>query len=101
MSNKIKIELPSRYKDVHTVIEQTDNPNVFNVKTDSNYVRTIHDGEKDVEDVKIKHIDFEGGPFISLGNDTLWEGHTLKGIDFSLDNNCYQFIFDDKHSNSE
>lgn len=92
MSNKIKIELPSRYRDVHTVIEQTDNPSIFNVKTDSNYVRIIYDGEKDVEDVKIKHIDFEGGPFISLGNTILYKGHTLKEI--VSETKGYKFIFE-------
>lgn len=78
--NRIKIELPSRYHNVKTTLEQTNNPNIFKVNTNSGYIRFMYDAERCVETNKIKHLDFEGGPFISLGNSSIYEGHTLKEI---------------------
>lgn len=91
---RIRIVLPSRRIGVETILEQTDDPNIFNVisnGTTYEYVRIIFDGEKDDKDRTIKHIDFEGGPFISVGNTELYEGHTLKEIVSEVKG--YKFIF--------
>lgn len=92
MKARLKIDLPSRYKNVTTTLEQSNDPNVFNVVTDSGYIRCLYDAERCVETNKIRHIDFEGGPFISLGDTTLYEGHTLKSI--IKDTDKFQFIFE-------
>ena len=93
--DKFQIKLPSRYSEVITILEQTSDPNIFNVNTNSNYVRQIFDSEKDVEDRKIACIDFEGGPFISIGNKDIYEGHTLKDVYYDMKDCCYKFVFED------
>lgn len=90
-----KIHLHSRYSNVTTILEQTNDPNVFNVNTNSSYIRQIFDSEKDVEDRKIAHIDFEGGPFVSIGNKDIYKGHVLKDMYYDMKDCCYKFVFED------
>ena len=86
--SKIKIDLPSRYRDVISSLEQTDDPLVFKLNTNSHYIRC---GFKP-DSKERTFVDLEGGPFISIGNDTIFEGHKLKDIVEAEEG--FKFIFE-------
>ena len=71
-----KINLPSRYNEIVSSLEDTLVPFTFDLKTNSNSIRVMFkENSKDIQ-----AIDLEGGPFISVGNTDLLEGYTLDEI---------------------
>ncbi len=84
----ITIDLPSRYSDIKSSLTQTEDKLMFNLNSDSNFIRVIYDGRSDV----IQSIDLEGGPLISVGDKNVYEGHTLKEIKEIKEQ--FKFIFE-------
>lgn len=79
MSNKI-IEIKSRYGDNRIIEEIAEN--TLKITGKSHYMREIFDDDK-----KIHAIDFEGGPFIQVGQNI--EGHIITEILYDQEQKCY------------
>lgn len=84
----ITIQLPSRYKDINSSLIQCEDKLTFDLKSDSNYVRVIFNTNPN----EIQSIDLEGGPFMSVGDTNIFEGHTLKQI--VEEKEQFKFIFE-------
>lgn len=59
-----KIELKSRYGDIHILSKISDDEYVLNPSDKNNYMSVIYTPEK----LEIAAIDPEGGPYISIGD---------------------------------
>lgn len=85
----ITIDLPSRYQNVKSSLVQREGELTFDLKSDSSYIRVIFNTTPD----EIQSIDLEGGPFMSVGDTNILEGHTLKQI--IEDKEQFKFIFEE------
>lgn len=75
--SKVRINLPSRYNEVTSSLEQSDDdPNMFELRTNSQTIRVVF--EKNPK--TIIAIDLEGGPFMEVDDKNIYEGHILKKI---------------------
>lgn len=75
--SKVKINLPSRYNEVTSSLEQSDDdPNMFELRTNSQTIRVVFEKSPKT----IMAIDLEGGPFMEVDDKNIYEGHTLKKI---------------------
>ena len=74
-----KVDLSSRYNDVLTELEFISN-NRGIITTNGEFIRTIlkNKSGQTTPDDAIQAIDYEGGPFISVGN--ILAGHKVKRI---------------------
>lgn len=85
----ITIDLPSRYANIKSSLIQCEDKLTFDLKSDSSYIRVIFNTTPD----EIQSIDLEGGPFMSIGDTNILEGHTLKQI--IEDKEQFKFIFEE------
>lgn len=74
-----KIQLTSRYEDVHTYVQNIDKTSAV-IITDSQYIRCVFKKEEERSSPldSIESIDFEGGPMLSVGNEL--NGRKIKSI---------------------
>lgn len=84
----ITIDLPSRYQNVKSSLVQCEDKLTFDLKSDSSYVRVIFNTTPD----EIQSIDLEGGPFMTVGDTNIFEGHILRKI--IQDKEQFKFIFE-------
>lgn len=75
MKNTYSIQLSSRYHDVHTFYHPI---NEFSgaITSDGSYTRSILSEDKE----SIEAIDFEGGPFLRIGDTIPGVERKIKGI---------------------
>ena len=86
--NRMKINLPSRYSEISSHLEDTLIPHTFELKTNSLSIRVIYkENSKDIQ-----AVDLQGGPMISVGDKRLIEGRILKEI--VEINDQFRFIFE-------
>ena len=75
--SKVRINLPSRYNEVTSSLEQSDDdPNMFELRTNSQTIRVVFEKSPKT----IMAIDLEGGPFMEVDDKNIYEGHILKKI---------------------
>lgn len=83
-----KTQLISRYKNVHTYVQDIDNTSAI-IITDSQYIRCVSKKEDERSSPldSIENIDFEGGPMLSVGDEL--NGKKIKSI-----KSCYLIEFE-------
>ena len=83
-----KTQLISRYKNVHTYVQDIDNTSAV-IITDSQYIRCVFKkkDERSSPLDSIESIDFEGGPMLSVGDEL--NGKKIKSI-----KSCYLIEFE-------
>lgn len=83
-----KTQLPSRYEDVHTYVQDIDKTSAI-IVTDSQYIRCVlkKEDERSSPLDSIESIDFEGGPMLSVGYEL--NGRKIKSI-----KSCYLIEFE-------